>query len=89
MNHSEAILQQQFDVWRESQQTKIFLEFLEERREKLITEIKFSAQRNEQSEQTTRRVMRLVELDDIIAQIHDTNNITEYGSRGFVNTTNS
>ena len=89
MNHSEAILHQQFDLWKESQQTKIFLDFLQERIEKLIIEIKHSAQRNEQSEQTTRRVMRLVELDDIIAQIHDTKNITEYGSRGFVDTTNS
>tara|TARA_R100000655_G_scaffold96276_2_gene138658 strand:- start:806 stop:1075 length:270 start_codon:yes stop_codon:yes gene_type:complete len=86
MHHSQAILRQQFDTWQTSQQTKIFLEFLVDRREKLVNEIKFSAQRDEKSEGTARRAMRLVELDEIIAHIQNVDKVTEYGSRGIIDT---
>ena len=85
--HNKEILRQQVESWQQSQQTRIFLEFIDEKREKLLNEIKFSAQRDEKSEGTARRAMRLVELDEIIAHIQNVDKVTEYGSRGIIDTT--
>ena len=85
--HNKEILRQQVESWQQSQQTRFFLEFIDEKREKLLNEIKFAAQKHDNPEITVRLVAKLAQLDEIIAHIKDANSIAEYGSRGIIDTT--
>lgn len=87
-NSNKELLHHQLESWRHSQQTKIFIEFIGERREKLLNEIKFAAQKHDNPEITVRLVAKLTQLDEIITHIKDVNSIAEYGSRGIVDKTN-
>ena len=84
---TKDLLRQQIDIWCESQPTRIFRELLDARRERLLKEMKFAAQKHDNPEVTVRLVAKLTELDDIITQTKDANIITEHGSRGVVDTT--
>ena len=83
-NSSRELLRQQVESWQHSQQTGIFLEFIDEKREKLLNEIKFAAQKHDNPEITVRLVAKLAQLDEIVTHINDANSIAEYGSRGIV-----
>ena len=83
-NSNKELLHHQFESWKHSQQTRIFLEFIDEKREKLLKEIKFAAQKHDNPEITVRLVAKLAQLDEIVTHINDANSIAEYGSRGIV-----
>jgi catalase len=85
-NSSRELLRQQVESWQHSQQTRIFLGFINDKREKLLNEIKFAAQKHENPEITVRLVAKLTQLDEIITHIKDADSITEYGSRNLVDT---
>ena len=87
-NSSRELLRQQVESWQHSQQTRIFLEFIDDKREKLLNEIKFAAQKHDNPEITVRLVAKLTQLDEIITHIKDADSIAEYGSRGIVDQTN-
>ena len=84
---TKDLLRQQIDIWCEIQKTRIFRELLDARRERLLKEMKFAAQKHDNPEVTVRLVAKLTELDDIITQTKDANIITEHGIRGVVDTT--
>jgi len=86
-NSSRELLRQQVESWQHSQQTRIFLEFIDEKREKLLNEIKFATQKHDNPEITVRLVAKLIQLDEIITHIKDADSIAEYGSRGIVDQT--
>ena len=86
-NSNKELLRHQFESWKHSQQTEIFLGFIDEKREKLLNEIKFAAQKHDNPEITVRLVAKLTQLDEIITHIKDADSIAEYGSRGIVDQT--
>tara|TARA_R100001443_G_scaffold8564_1_gene17968 strand:+ start:52 stop:315 length:264 start_codon:yes stop_codon:yes gene_type:complete len=85
---TKELLRQQVDIWCDSHTTRIFRELLNDKRERLLKEIKFAMQKHDNPEITVRLVAKLAELDEVIAHTKDANTITEHGSRGVVSTGN-
>jgi catalase len=85
---TKEILRQQVDIWCDSHTTRIFRSLLNDKRERLLKEMKFATQKYENPEITVRLVAKLAELDEVIAYTKNADTITEHGSRGIISTGN-